>query len=143
DAMEQAAVLQERGLLEKVLVLTGEGWNAGVVGIVASKLLERYYRPTLILSIDPATGIAKGSARSITGFDIHAALSDCSHLLDHYGGHQAAAGMTLHKDRLVDLHRSLNDYADIHLTEDLLVPELIGDMEIESSDISVDIISQL
>jgi single-stranded-DNA-specific exonuclease len=143
EAMEQAADLQERGLMEKVLVLTGEGWNAGVVGIVASKLLERYYRPTLILSIDPATGIAKGSARSIVGFDIHAALSDCSHLLDHYGGHQAAAGMTLHKNNLVDLHRSLNDYADVHLTEDLLIPELVGDMEIESSDISVDIISQL
>jgi single-stranded-DNA-specific exonuclease len=143
EAMEQAARLHERGLMEKVIVLAGEGWNVGVVGIVASKVLEQYYRPTLILSIDPLTGFAKGSARSITGFDIHAALTDCSHLLEHYGGHQAAAGMTLHRDRLIDLHRSLNDYAEQHLTEDLLIPELMGDMEINSTDISVDMISQL
>jgi single-stranded-DNA-specific exonuclease len=143
EAMEQAASLHERGLMEKVLVLTGEGWNVGVVGIVASKVLERYYRPTLILSIDPVTGLAKGSARSIAGFDIHAALTDCSHLLEHYGGHQAAAGMTLHKDGLIDLHRGLNDYAEQHLSDDLLIPELKGDMEIESIDISVDMINQL
>ncbi|MEX2415604.1 MAG: single-stranded-DNA-specific exonuclease RecJ [Paenibacillaceae bacterium] len=143
EAIEQAERLQELGLMEKVLVLAGEGWNVGVVGIVASKVLERYYRPTLILSIDPVTGLAKGSARSIAGFDIHAALTDCSHLLEHYGGHQAAAGMALHRDRLIDFHRSLNDYAEQHLTEDLLIPELMGDMEIESTDISVDMISQL
>lgn len=143
EAMDQAARLHEHGLMEKVLVLAGEGWNVGVVGIVASKVLERYYRPTIILSIDPATGITKGSARSITGFDIHAALTDCSHLLEHYGGHQAAAGMTLHKDRLIDFHRSLNDYAEQHLTEDLLIPELIVDMQIAPTDISVDMISQL
>jgi len=143
EAMEQAGRLLEHGQMEKVLVLAGEGWNVGVVGIVASKVLERYYRPTLILSIDPVTGLAKGSARSIAGFDIHAALTDCNHLLEHYGGHQAAAGMTLHNDRLIDLHRSLNDYADLHLTDDLLIPELMGDMEIESTDISIDMISQL
>lgn len=143
EAMEQAANLHENELMENVLVLAGEGWNVGVVGIVASKVLERYYRPTIILSIDPVTGLAKGSARSIPGFDIHAALTSCSHLLEHFGGHQAAAGMTLHRDRLIDLHRSLNDYADHHLTDDLLIPELKVDMEIDVREITVDMISQL
>jgi len=143
EAMAQAAELVEHGLMENVLVLAGKGWNVGVVGIVASKLLERYYRPTIILSIDPATGLAKGSARSISGFDIHAALTSCNHLLEHYGGHQAAAGMTLHCDRLIDFHRSLNDYAVHHLTADLLIPEIHVDMEIEAKDVTVDMINQL
>jgi single-stranded-DNA-specific exonuclease len=143
EAMEQAARLHELGLMENVLVLAGEGWNVGVVGIVASKLLERYYRPTLILGIDPVTGLAKGSARSIPGFDIHAALTDCKDLLHHYGGHQAAAGMTLHRDQLIDFHRRLNDYAEQHMTEELLIPELVGDMELQLGDISADMISQL
>ena len=63
---------------------------------MASKLLERYYRPTLILGIDPESGVCKGSARSIEGLDIYQALTVNKHTMDHYGGHPAAAGMTLH-----------------------------------------------
>ncbi|MGQ0516224.1 DHHA1 domain-containing protein, partial [Bacillus sp. D-CC] len=80
----------------KVLVLAKEGWNPGVIGIVASKLVERFYRPTIVLCIDPVKETAKGSARSIAGFDLFANLSDCRELLPHFGGHPMAAGMTLH-----------------------------------------------
>ncbi|WP_262988412.1 DHHA1 domain-containing protein, partial [Enterococcus faecium] len=65
------------GAVPDVIVLAGEGWNVGVVGIVASKLLERYYRPTLILGIDAQSGVCKGSARSIDGLDIYEALTAC------------------------------------------------------------------
>src|SRR5207245_891012 len=81
----------------KVIILAKEEWNVGVIGIVASKLLDKYYRPTIILGIDPKTGFAKGSARSIIGFDLYKALSQTANLFEHYGGHQAAAGMTIHQ----------------------------------------------
>ena len=76
-----------------VLVIAKEGWNPGVVGIVASKLVEKYYRPTIILSIDREKGMAKGSARSIPGFDLFQNLSLNRELLPHFGGHPMAAGM--------------------------------------------------
>src|SRR3954452_14949170 len=80
------------------LVLAGEGWHPGVVGIAASRLVERHYRPTILLSIDGDR--AKGSARSIPGFDLVAALRACDQHLTRYGGHRAAAGLELHADHL-------------------------------------------
>jgi single-stranded-DNA-specific exonuclease RecJ len=99
-----------------VIIAAAEGWNVGVAGIVASKLIERHYRPAIVFAIDPETGAAKGSARSIAGFDLHAALTACADLLDHYGGHQAAAGMTLQADRLPELEARLNGLAAEWLT---------------------------
>ncbi len=84
----------------------------GVIGIVASKLIDKKYRPALVFGIDPETGICKGSARSIDGFDLYRALRECDDLLMHYGGHQAAAGMTLHRDQLPELERRLGELAD-------------------------------
>ena len=95
---------QDEGLPHPgVIVLAGAGWNPGVIGIVASKLLERHYRPAVLLGLDVETGLCKGSARSIPGYDLYEALSSCSELLDHYGGHAAAAGMTFHHSRLEEL----------------------------------------
>lgn len=143
QAIALAEKLREAGMLEKVLVLSAEQWNVGVAGIVASKVLERYYRPTIILCIDPATGKAKGSARSIPGFDMYEAMSSCAELFDHYGGHKAAAGMTLSRELLPDLHRALNDYADNVLTEEQLQPQLRADLELRLDDISPEMIGQL
>jgi single-stranded-DNA-specific exonuclease len=80
------------------LVLAGEGWHPGVVGIAASRMVERHYRPTILLSVDGST--AKGSARSIPGFDLVAALGACDSHLTRYGGHRAAAGLELEEDNL-------------------------------------------
>ena len=143
QAIGQAEKLRAADMLEKVLVLSAEHWNVGVVGIVASKLVERYYRPTLILCVDPDTGKAKGSARSIPGFDLYGALSSCAELLDHYGGHKAAAGMTLSRELLPELHRALNDYADTVLTAEQLQPKLRADLELKLDDISPEMIGQL
>ncbi|MEB3102016.1 single-stranded-DNA-specific exonuclease RecJ [Ferviditalea candida] len=127
----------------KVLVVSKEGWNVGIVGIVASKVLEEYYRPTLVLSIDPDTGTAKGSARSIPGFDIRQALAECGELLDHYGGHQAAAGMTLPVENLPHLAYRLNRIAEEWLSEEDLIPNLSADLECRLEDVNLETIRQI
>lgn len=126
-----------------VIVVAGEGWNPGVVGIVASKLLDRYYRPTIVLGIDPVTGMCKGSARSIDGYDIYQALLDCADLMDHFGGHPAAAGMTLHRDQLADFREALNKRAATILTEKELVPQTQADCECELKELSLSAIEEL
>ncbi|MDD9269823.1 single-stranded-DNA-specific exonuclease RecJ [Paenibacillus sp. GCM10023248] len=126
EAFVLAEEQQAKGL-DKVIVVAKEGWNVGVVGIVASKIVERFYRPTLVLSIDPQTGMAKGSARSIAGFDLHKALTACEEWLDHYGGHQAAAGMSLSAVHLDAFARRMNELAAAALTEDDYIPLLKAD----------------
>ncbi|REK75959.1 single-stranded-DNA-specific exonuclease RecJ [Paenibacillus paeoniae] len=126
-----------------VIVLSGEGWNVGVIGIVASKLLERHYRPVIILGIDAETGKCKGSARSIEGFDLHAALTECEALMDHYGGHQAAAGMTLHRDHLESLEQRMSQLAKQWLTGEDWIPKTHVDIECGLEDATLDTITQL
>lgn len=82
-----------------VIVVAGEGWHPGVVGIVASRLVERHDRPAIVLAVEP-DGRAKGSGRSVEGFDLLASLDSCAGLLDRYGGHRAAAGLELGADRV-------------------------------------------
>ncbi|NIK69809.1 single-stranded-DNA-specific exonuclease RecJ [Paenibacillus sp. BK720] len=126
-----------------VIVLAGEGWNVGVIGIVASKILERYYKPVIILGIDPESGMCKGSARSIEGYDLHAALTECDELLDHYGGHQAAAGMSLHRDQLPAFEEKLGELAMEWLTEQDWIPKTAIDLVCSVGDASVHTIGQL
>jgi len=134
----------EQGLEEPhVIVVAGAGWNVGVIGIVASKLLERYYKPVLVFGIDEETGKAKGSARSIDNFDLHAALTQCDELLLHYGGHQAAAGMTLKAELLPMLEQKLSELAHQWLSEEDWIPKLTIDLACELSEISLDTITQL
>lgn len=126
-----------------VIVVAGAGWNVGVIGIVASKLLERHYKPVLVFGIDEETGTAKGSARSIENFDLHAALTECEELLLHYGGHQAAAGMTVEVAKLAELESRLSELAKQWLTEDDWIPKLTIDLACELSEITLETISQL
>lgn len=140
DMVKEAFVLAEEQQakgLDKVLVVAKEGWNVGVVGIVASKIVERFYRPTLVLSIDPQTGIAKGSARSIAGFDLHKALTVCEEWLDHYGGHQAAAGMSLSSSHLEAFTHKLNELAAATLTEQDFIPLLKADAACSLPDVPI------
>lgn len=120
-----------------IIVLADQGWNVGVVGIVASKLLERYYRPVIILDIHPETGMCKGSARSIPGLDIYEALTSCAGLMDHYGGHPAAAGMSLHRDNLDAFAAALNEYAAEVLTPEHLIPVTAADGDIAIADLTL------
>ncbi len=126
-----------------VIMLAGEGWNVGVIGIVASKLLERHYKPVVVLGIDAESGMCKGSARSIEGYDLHAALTECSELLDHYGGHQAAAGMSLHREQLAAFEAKMSALAKSWVTAEQWIPKSQVDLECELEEATLSTISQL
>ncbi len=114
---------------DAAFVLVGEGWHPGVVGIVASRVVERYGRPTFLIALDGEVG--KGSGRSISRFDLHAALTSCGDLLERYGGHQMAAGLTIRRDRLEDFRDRFGEIAREKLGPDDLGPEQRVDLEIE------------
>ncbi|WP_438347083.1 single-stranded-DNA-specific exonuclease RecJ [Paenibacillus sp. FA6] len=143
EALAQLEGKIESDGLPSMIVLAGNGWNVGVVGIVASKILERYYRPVIILGIDEETGACKGSARSIPALDIHAALTSCKHLMDHYGGHPAAAGMSLHVDQLAQIEYALNEYAKVILTPEDLIPVTVADGEWKLADLPISVIEEM
>jgi single-stranded-DNA-specific exonuclease len=105
-----------------VLVVAGEGWHRGVVGIVASKLVDAFYRPAIVLSVED--GIAQGSCRSIPAFDMLAALERCAHLLLRFGGHRQAAGLSLGAERIKEFRAAVNSVADETLGPEDLMPRL-------------------
>lgn len=127
----------------RVLVIAREGWNPGVIGIVASRLVEKYYRPTIVMSIDRDKGVAKGSARSIEGFDMFMNLSECRDILPHFGGHPMAAGMTIDLHYLNELRTRLNEQASEKLTEADLTPLTRVDLHCSVEDITLDTIEQM
>lgn len=145
-AITEKALEQAEGLLfneDAVLIVAGKEWHEGVIGIVASRLVERYYRPTIVLSINEANGIAKGSARSVEGFDIFQALSSCRDLLPHFGGHPMAAGMSLPDERLSLLRQRLNEWSEQHVTPDIFQPKLAIDISCNVEEVTLDMIEML
>lgn len=119
-----------------VIVVAGEEWHSGVIGIVASKIVDAYHRPTVVISYADRNGIGKGSCRSIPGFNILKALTQCEDLLDTYGGHHQAAGLTISVDKIDRFRQQINDYACEILTQDALIPSL-DVMEIGLDEISI------
>ena len=110
------------------IVLAEQGWHAGVIGIVASRIVEEFGRPTVLIALDGAEG--KGSGRSITAFDLHAGLSECRDVFVRFGGHKAAAGVTITADRIPEFAARFNSVVASQLSEDDLIPELRVDLEI-------------
>ena len=98
---------------QPAIVLYSEGWKKGVVGIVASRLTEMYYRPTVVLSCQD--GIATGSARSVAGYDIYSAIKSCRDLLENFGGHTYAVGLTLKTENIAEFRRRFQDYVSQHI----------------------------
>jgi single-stranded-DNA-specific exonuclease len=105
-----------------VLVVAGEGWHRGVIGIVASKLVDAFHRPAIVISLDDESAV--GSCRSIPEFDMLGALERCSHLLTRFGGHRQAAGLSLDPARVRELRAAINAVADETLGPEDLVPRL-------------------
>jgi single-stranded-DNA-specific exonuclease len=105
-----------------MLVVWGEGWHRGVIGIVASKLVDAYHRPAIVIAVDGDT--AYGSGRSISRFDLLGSLEACGDLFTKFGGHRHAAGLTMEAGRLKELRRRLTDYADTRLGPEDLAPRL-------------------
>jgi single-stranded-DNA-specific exonuclease len=121
--LEEAIAEVERGVdldADYGLVLARDGWHPGVIGLVASRIVERYARPTVLVAFEGDVG--KGSGRSIGPFDLHAALTACAPHLSRYGGHRMAAGLTVERDRLDGFREAFNRVARERLTEDDLVP---------------------
>ena len=118
----------------KSTVVFNERWHRGVIGIVASRLTDYYYRPTIVLT--RANGLVTGSARSIKSFDIYDAIDTCSDLLEHFGGHKYAAGLSMREENLPEFRRRFEAYVAEHLVEEDFVPELEVDMKIDFRDIT-------
>lgn len=131
DAMRQLerADMQDR----YALVLSQVGWHAGVIGIVASRVVEQTARPAVLISVND--GVGKGSGRSISPFDLHAALSECSNHFQRFGGHRAAAGLTMDAENIPAFREQFDHVARARLCEDDLVPELRVDIDVSMDDV--------
>jgi single-stranded-DNA-specific exonuclease len=128
--LDEAREMVDRLNLEltRGIVLAREGWHPGVIGIVASRIVEETARPAVLIALDGGQG--KGSGRSIPAFDLHGGLSACRDLLVRFGGHRAAAGITIDEGNVATFARRFNEVATERLTPDDLVPELRVDLEV-------------
>ncbi len=126
---------------QTVLVVAGDDWHRGVIGIVASKLVEAFHRPAVVLSL--GDGIAHGSCRSIPGFDMLEALESCAPLFMRFGGHQQAAGLTMEAGRVKELRAAINRHADTRLGPDDLRPRLRIDAAVSFRGLNGDLAYQV
>ena len=148
-AEEQDIVAKARKAIEAdpeigarpVLVVAGEGWHRGVIGIVASKIVDAFYRPAIVLSIED--GVAHGSCRSIPGFDMLAALESCAPMLLRFGGHKQAAGLQLESARIREFRQAVNEWGEARLGPDDLRPRLWLDSPLAFGHISTQVVSEL
>ncbi len=119
---------------DRIIVLHNPGWHAGVIGIVASRLVERYHLPVVLLTtID---GVAKGSARSIAGFDIHSAIKRCEDKVVTFGGHKYAAGLSIAIDRVAEFRAAISEVATELISDEMLQPVLTIDASIDLNDLN-------
>ena len=124
----------QRTVNSRTTVLYNPSWKKGVIGIVASRLIETYYRPTVILT--ESNGFATGSARSVQGYDLYQAIEACSDLLESFGGHMFAAGLTLRKENIKPFMERFEQFVNSTITEDQLVPRIFIDTELSFSEIN-------
>jgi single-stranded-DNA-specific exonuclease len=147
---EEAAIVAEaRKIVETdlevgartVIVVAGEGWHRGVIGIVASKLVDAFHRPAIVISVDGE--VAHGSCRSIPSFNMLAALESCGEVMTRFGGHKQAAGLTVETRRIRELRAGVNAYADTCLGPDDLRPRLWIDGALSFRGISGQVVSEI
>lgn len=131
----------QRTVNSKTTVLYNPVWKKGVIGIVASRLIETYYRPTVILT--ESNGFATGSARSVQGYDLYAAIESCSDLLESFGGHMFAAGLTLKKENIRPFMDRFEKYVNSTITEEQLVPRVFIDTELQFTEINEDLFNTI
>ena len=124
----------QRSVNSRTTVLFNPQWKKGVIGIVASRLIETYYRPTVILT--ESNGFATGSARSVQGYDLYQAIEACSDLLESFGGHMFAAGLTLKKENIEPFIERFEQFVNSTITEDQLSPRIFIDTELSFSEIN-------
>jgi len=125
----------------KVIVLAKEGWHLGVLGIVASKLVDRFNRPVILISINE--GGCRGSGRSVSHFHLFEGIASCQDLLDNFGGHQHAIGMVIPRHNIDIFKNRINEYADSNLPDGDIISSLSVDMELELKDINEKFMKEL
>jgi single-stranded-DNA-specific exonuclease len=140
--VDRATLVRARELMSSAelddtygIVLAEEGWHPGVIGIVASRLVEEFGRPTVLVALEGDVG--KGSGRSISAFDLHAGLSECRDLLLRFGGHRSAAGVTIARDQVPAFAERFNAIARERLTPEDLVPELRADLDVSLGELTL------
>jgi len=126
---------------QPIFVLQSEDWHPGVIGIVASRIVEKYFRPTVMIATENGQG--RGSARSIPGFNIYEALKCCEDLMSSFGGHKYAAGLSISSDKIPLLEKRLREVAAEQLTDEMLVPKLAIDSELRFRDIDENLLNLL
>ena len=119
---------------ENVTIVYNPTWNKGVVGIVASRLVEAYYKPTVVLT--KSNGFVTGSARSVSGFDLYASIESCADLLENFGGHVYAAGLTMKEDNLEEFCKRMNKFVSGNITREELTPVVEIDAQLDFSQIT-------
>ena len=124
DMVEQGRCLAK----ENATIVYNPGWNKGVVGIVASRLVEAFYKPTFVLT--KSNGLVTGSARSIRGFDLYSSIEQCADLLENYGGHIYAAGLAMKEENLEEFARRIDRFVGEHKSDDMSVPAIDVDAEL-------------
>ena len=118
----------------KSTVIYNPKWMKGIVGIVASRLIETYYRPTVVLTM--SNGFVTGSARSVPGFDLYQAVESCADLLENFGGHMYAAGLTMKPENIEAFMHRFNEYVEQNIDPNMLIPQVEIDSELLFSDIT-------
>ncbi|HZO90610.1 MAG TPA: single-stranded-DNA-specific exonuclease RecJ [Chthonomonadaceae bacterium] len=141
EALEQVA--QQDRMEARCLVVAGTGWSAGIVGIVASKIVDRFHRPCILIALDEATGAGRGSARSIHAFNIFDAIDACRDLLLEYGGHAHAAGLAIEGAQVEDFAAQMNRLAGALLSKEDCQPSIEVAMDLDPSEISADLLHQI
>lgn len=133
--LEALSIIEQNAetINRKTTVVYRDDWNKGVIGIVASRLTEKYYRPTIVLT--ESNGNYTGSARSVAGYDLYEALVECADLLEQFGGHKFAAGLTIKPENLLSFSQRFEDVVAASISSELLVPEISIDAEIELAQI--------
>jgi single-stranded-DNA-specific exonuclease len=133
---------------DKVIVLAHDNWQQGIIGIVSSRITEKYGLPSILISFSgsdepDALDDGKGSGRSIKGLNLVEALGACEDLLVKYGGHELAAGLTVKRGRLDEFRRRINEYADAHMTEDMFSIKLSAECELSMSEVNMEFATEL
>ena len=121
---------------KKPIVLYNRNWHKGIIGIVASRLAELYFRPSVVLTYNNNEGLATGSSRSVRGFDIYSAIKSCRDLLENFGGHTNAVGLTLKEENIPEFKRRLEEYVEEHIEDNQVTPSIDVDCELAFSEIN-------
>lgn len=126
---------------KRSIVIYNKNWHKGIIGIVASRLTELYYKPAVVLTL--SNGLATGSARSVQGFDIYSAVNSARHLLENFGGHTYAVGLSLLEENIPEFSRIFEEYVAAHIQPNQLEPHMDIDSDIEFADITPELIAML